>query len=72
MNPSSNPNQNNQPSEPRLVDCLAEVSLEGQASHDLKLSDEDLAKQEEYRLAYLEQLRRRSCPGCGDDGSIPY
>ncbi len=33
---------------------------------------EALAKQqEEYRKAYLEQLRRMSCPGCGDDGSIP-
>ncbi len=40
---------------------------------DQQLSEEQLAKQqEEYRMAYLEQLRRRSCPGCGDDGSIPY
>ena len=40
---------------------------------DQQLSDEQLAKQqEEYRIAYLEQLRRRSCPGCGDDESIPY
>jgi hypothetical protein len=40
---------------------------------DQMLSEEQLAKQQdEYRQAYLEQLRRRSCPGCGDDGSLPY
>ncbi len=36
------------------------------------LTDEALAKQQEqYRQAYLEQLRRMSCPGCGDDGMLP-
>lgn len=35
-------------------------------------TDEALAKlQVQYRLAYLEQLRRMSCPGCGDDGLSP-
>ncbi len=29
-----------------------------------QLSDEEL--QEQYRQAYLEQIRRQSCPGCGD------
>jgi len=72
MHPSSNPNRNHQPSEPCSVEHSSEVTPDGQATQELKLSDEDLAKQEEYRLAYLEQLRRRSCPGCGDDGSIPY
>ncbi len=44
---------------------------------DAPLDSKDLAHladpqtQEEYRRAYLEQLRRRACPGCGDDGSIP-
>lgn len=28
----------------------------------------DPTKQEAYRKAYLEQLRRQNCPGCGDDG----
>lgn len=37
------------------------------------LTEEQLAtQQEEYRKAYLEQLRRQSCPGCGDDGIVPY
>ena len=26
----------------------------------------DDRKQEEYRRAYLEQLRQRECPGCGE------
>lgn len=26
--------------------------------------------QAQYRQAYLEQLRRRSCPGCGDDEQL--
>lgn len=30
----------------------------------------DNATQEAYRQAYLEQLRRRSCPGCGEDFTI--
>ena len=33
-------------------------------AQEQQLSDEQL--QEQYRQAYLEQLRRRSCPGCGD------
>ena len=32
------------------------------------LSDADL--QEQYRKEYLEQLKRRSCPGCGEDFSL--
>jgi hypothetical protein len=30
----------------------------------------DLAKQEQYRQAYRVQQARRSCPGCGDDGTL--
>ena len=29
-----------------------------------QLADAEL--QEKYRQAYLEQIRRQSCPGCGD------
>lgn len=29
-------------------------------------------KQAEYRKAYLEQLRRMSCPGCGEDPTLPF
>lgn len=32
------------------------------------LSDADL--QEKYRKEYLEQLKRRSCPGCGEN--LPF
>jgi hypothetical protein len=28
----------------------------------------DAATQEKYRQEYLIQMRRLSCPGCGDDG----
>jgi hypothetical protein len=36
------------------------------------LTDEAMAaQQEQYRQAYLQQLRRMSCPGCGDDGILP-
>jgi hypothetical protein len=38
-------------------------------SSDTLLSAEALAKQqEEYRQAYLLQIQRMNCPGCGDDG----
>jgi len=30
------------------------------------------AQQAEYRRAYLEQLRRMSCPGCGEDSTLPF
>jgi hypothetical protein len=32
------------------------------------LQDEQL--QAKYRQAYLEQLRRQSCPGCGESGIL--
>ena len=28
----------------------------------------DPVKQEQFRLEYLAQLRRRACPGCGETG----
>ena len=30
------------------------------------------AQQAEYRKAYIEQLRRMSCPGCGEDPTLPF
>ncbi len=32
----------------------------------------DELQQAEYRRAYLEQLRRMSCPGCGEDPTLPF
>lgn len=58
----------NQVSSPSAESTESSVS----STPDRQLSEEQLAiQQEEYRQAYLEPLRRRSCPGCGDDGSIP-
>lgn len=45
---------------------LEQESLTPEQSSDLA----DAAKQEEYRQAFLLQQQRRSCPGCGDDGSL--
>lgn len=40
---------------------------------DGKLSDlENPEIQEQYRKAMMEQIRRMSCPGCGDDGPLPF
>ena len=44
-----------------------------QAKNDSPLSANDEAiladpvKQEEYRRLFSEELRRRSCPGCGEE-----
>lgn len=39
---------------------------------DQSLSEEQIAmQQEEYRRAYLEQLRRRSCPGVVTTEAFP-
>ena len=35
-------------------------------------ADLNTEQQAEFRRAYLEQLRRMSCPGCGDDPTLPY
>jgi hypothetical protein len=38
-----------------------------------KLSDlENPEIQEKYRKAMIEQIKRQSCPGCGDDGPLPF
>ena len=43
----------------------------GEATEELAdLSNE--AQQAEYRRAYLEQLGRMSCPGCGEDPTLPF
>ena len=40
---------------------------------DKELSDlENPEKQEEYRKAFIEQMKRRACRGCGDDGPLPF
>lgn len=72
MHHSSNQNHKQQPSDQHSVKNSTEETSDNYPSKVITLSDEDLAKQEEYRRAYLEQLRRQSCPGCGDDGSIPF
>lgn len=38
------------------------------ASDNAQLDDAEL--QERYRKEYLAQLRRLSCPGCGEDFSV--
>jgi hypothetical protein len=46
-----------------------DADLAPSASQDLQqLVDPD--KQEEYRAAYLAQLRQRACPGCGESDVI--
>ena len=41
-------------------------SITNRASQDSSpLSDAEL--QEQYRKDYIEQLKRMSCPGCGED-----
>ena len=43
------------------------VELNGESMTPAQPPAENDATQEEYRKAYLEQLRRMSCPGCGED-----
>jgi hypothetical protein len=47
-----------------------ESSVQHPESETPDLKNEAL--QAEYRKAYLEQLRRMSCPGCGEDPTIPF
>ncbi len=50
-----------------------ESAADGSKTESPPLNDEVLAnQQEQYRQAYLKQLRRMSCPGCGDDGVLPF
>lgn len=53
-------------SQPQPNTCKASELLEDLQHPDLA----DAAKQEQYRLEYLRQLRLRACPGCGDDGIV--
>jgi hypothetical protein len=39
---------------------------QGPETNDEKATLTDAETQEKYRAAFLEQLRRLSCPGCGD------
>ncbi|MDZ4852636.1 MAG: hypothetical protein SGI77_25385 [Pirellulaceae bacterium] len=51
----------------------AKISSDGKsASTDESIDLENEVLQAEYRKAYLEQLKRMSCPGCGEDPTIPY
>lgn len=43
------------------------VELNGESMPPAQSPVENDATQQEYRKAYLEQLRRMSCPGCGED-----
>jgi hypothetical protein len=52
---------------PPTVDDLSKETLSDQQRNDLA----DPAKQADYLRAYAQQLGRRACPGCGDDG-IPF
>jgi hypothetical protein len=45
-------------------DPTGESAPDGTEQPNSPLDDEQL--QAEYRKAYIEQLRRQSCPGCGD------
>ncbi|XZE20305.1 hypothetical protein SH449x_000172 [Pirellulaceae bacterium SH449] len=67
--PNNEPNAN-QPKIPSSNEPCEQDSPVGQSP---TLSDEALAQQQEqYRRAYIEQLRRMSCPGCGDEGDLPF
>lgn len=66
---SPNPKSGN----PEFTEPLLAVETDVSSASNQPLTEEQLSKQqEEYRRAYLEQLRRMSCPGCGDDGIVPY
>lgn len=69
-----------QPDRPQMneksiqTDVTEKVTLEPIAA-DAQCSDvsvstdrDDAAKQEQYRREHLQQLRLRSCPGCGEEG----
>lgn len=49
----------------------AETTSEAPNTVESEILQDD-AKQAEYRKAYLEQLRRMSCPGCGEDPTLPF
>jgi hypothetical protein len=58
---------NSRDPQPKLPATDANASLDSEKL--VYLADPET--QEEYRKAFLDQLRLRICPGCGDDGTIP-
>jgi hypothetical protein len=64
--PSNDPTPQPEPVKESIADALKTDAAP-------PLNDEALAQQQEqYRQAYIEQLRRMICPGCGDDGVLPF
>lgn len=57
---------NNSQSGDHVADNLSHAELTDQQLADLGNPD----KQHQYREAYLQQLKRLHCPGCGDDVSL--
>jgi hypothetical protein len=53
-------------SDPRLAANVGGQTLTASQLADLASS----AKQDEYRRAYEDQLRKRACPDCGDSGLL--
>ncbi len=45
------------------------VAEEG-ATDEQEAELQDTELQEQYRKAYIEQMKRRLYPGCGDDGTF--
>ena len=56
-------NQRERPDRPEPETANADSS-----EHLPELDDQVL--QERYRKAFIEQIKRRQCPGCGDDGAL--
>lgn len=55
---------------PENENAKEQIPSEGTRPLDLSLLPSDGTSDEKQKLwdAYREQQRRRSCPGCGDDG----
>ena len=59
------------PTKENSTNAQATRRVNGQKVTTQQLADfENFTLQEEYRRAYLLQLKRQSCPGCGDEGSL--
>ena len=52
--------------EPNINADKTETSRTDSTANVEQVELADAETQAKYRAAYLEQLRRRSCPGCGD------
>jgi hypothetical protein len=64
------PNQSKD-SESQSIENLP-IEPTAKPSDGLEQLTTDELQQAEYRRAYLEQLRRMSCPGCGEDPTLPF